>query len=223
MRITGSPEPAPRRAVLWDLDGTLVDSTEYHWRSWQQPLADEGVHITRSDFLASFGQRNDAILRVWLGPDADAARIRRVGEAKEASYREMIAAEGIAALPGAAEWVRRLHRAGWLQAIASSAPRLNVEVVRRAVGFEGLIETIVAAEDVHRGKPDPEVFLAAAARLQVPPAHCVVVEDAVAGIEAARRGGMRSIGVGGPAVSGADVHVAALADLPPWAFEDLLA
>lgn len=223
MRITGSPEPAARRAVLWDLDGTLVDSTEYHWRSWQQPLADEGLHITRADFLASFGQRNDAILTAWLGPDAEPARIRRVGDAKEASYRAMIGAEGIAALPGAAEWVRRLHDGGWLQAIASSAPRLNVEVVRRALGFEGLIETFVAAEDVHRGKPDPEVFLAAAERLAVPPARCVVVEDAAAGIEAARRGGMRCIGVGTPAVRGADVYVASLAELPPGAFENLLA
>ncbi len=223
MRITGNPEPPARRAVLWDLDGTLVDSTEYHWRSWQQPLADEGVHITRADFLASFGQRNDAILRGWLGPDADPARMRRVGDAKEASYREIIAAEGISPLPGAAEWVRRLHEAGWLQAIASSAPRLNVEVVRRALGFESLIETFVAAEDVQRGKPDPEVFLTAAARLGVSPARCVVVEDAAAGIEAARRAGMRCIGVGDVALAGADVHVGSLADLPPRAFEDLIA
>ncbi len=223
MPTTGSPEGAAPRAVLWDLDGTLVDSTEYHWRSWQQPLADEGVHITRADFLASFGQRNDAILRGWLGADAEPARIRRVGEAKEASYREMIGLEGIAPLPGAAEWVRRLHGAGWLQAIASSAPRLNVEVVRRALGFDDVIETFVAAEDVHAGKPDPEVFLTAAARLRVPPARCVVVEDAAAGIEAARRGGMRCIGVGTPAVRGADVYVASLADLPPNAFEDLVA
>ncbi len=226
----GSPVPSSAahgaasapRAVLWDLDGTLVDSTEYHWRSWQRPLADEGVHITKADFLASFGQRNDTILRGWLGEDADPARIRRVGDAKEASYREIIGAEGIAPLPGAAEWVRRLHRAGWRQAIASSAPRLNVEVVRRALGFEGVIETFVAAEDVHAGKPDPEVFLTAAARLQVLPARCVVVEDAAAGIEAARRAGMRCVGVGGSAVAGADLTVGSLADLPPEAFERLV-
>ncbi len=223
MRITASPERTARRAVLWDLDGTLVDSTEYHWRSWQQPLAAEGVHITKADFLASFGQRNDAILGAWLGAGAEPARIRRIGDAKEASYREIIAAEGIAPLPGAAEWVRRLHQAGWLQAIASSAPRLNVEVVRRALGFEKLIETLVAAEDVRAGKPDPEVFLTAATRLQVPPARCIVVEDAAAGIEAARRAGMHSIGVGDAAVAGADIVVTSLADLPPAAFDDLLA
>ena len=208
--------------MLWDLDGTLVDSTEYHWRSWQRPLADEGVRITKADFLASFGQRNDAILRGWLGDSADPARARRIGEAKEASYREIIAAEGIAPLPGAAEWVRRLHQAGWRQAIASSAPRLNVEVVRRALGFAALIDTCVGAEDVRAGKPDPEVFLTAAARLDVPPRRCVVVEDAAAGIEAGRRAGMRTIGVGEAALAGADLAVRSLTDLPAGAFDDLL-
>ena len=223
MPITGSADVAQPRAVLWDLDGTLVDSTEYHWRSWQRPLADEGVHISRADFLASFGQRNDTILARWLGAHADPARSARVGDAKEASYRAIIAAEGIAPLPGAAEWVHRLHKAGWLQAIASSAPRLNVEVVRRALGFEALVETIVAAEDVRAGKPDPEVFLAAAAKLAVPPERCIVVEDAAAGIEAARRARMRCIGVGHGDVAAADLVARSLADLPDDAFERLLA
>ena len=189
------------RAVLWDLDGTLVDSTEYHWRSWQQPLAGVGVQVTRADFLASYGERNDTILTRWLGPRAEPRLIQRIADAKEESYREILKAEGLSPLPGAAEWVRRLHDAGWLQAIASSAPRLNVEVVRRALGLEQLIETYVSADDVRVGKPDPEVFLTAAAKLGVPPARCIVVEDAPAGVEAARRAGMRSIGVGGGAVS----------------------
>jgi len=217
----GPAAVAAPRAVLWDLDGTLADSREFHWRSWGDALAREGVHITKDDFLATFGQRNPEILTRWLG-GYDAARIARIGDAKEASYRSMLEAEGLDPLPGAAEWVRALHAAGWRQAIASSAPRLNVEVMRRVLGFAGVIEDYVAAEDVRRGKPDPEVFLTAAARLGVPPARCIVVEDAAAGIEAARRGGMRCIGVGDPAVAGADVYVASLADLPPGAFEDLL-
>ena len=210
------------RAVLWDLDGTLVDSTEYHWRSWQQPLAGVGVQVTRADFLASYGERNDTILTRWLGPRAEPRLIQRIADAKEASYREILKAEGLSPLPGAAEWVRRLHDTGWLQAIASSAPRLNVEVVRRALGLEQLIETYVSADDVRVGKPDPEVFLTAAAKLGVPPARCIVVEDAPAGVEAARRAGMRSIGVGGGAVSPADLVVRSLADLPPGAFDQLL-
>jgi HAD superfamily hydrolase (TIGR01509 family) len=220
--MTGSSE-APRRAVLWDLDGTLADSRDYHWQAWLRVMADEGVELTRPRFLASFGQRNDAILAAWLGQGTDPERIRRIGEAKEAIYRDLVRAGGIEPLPGAADWVFRLHEAGWRQAIASSAPRLNVEVMHSALGFNGRIDTLVAAEDVHRGKPDPEVFLVAAARVGVEPSRCVVVEDAEAGIEAARRAGMRSIGVGDGAVDAADVVSRSLADLPPETFDRLLA
>ena len=201
------------------MDGTLVDSRAMHWRSWQEALAAAGVAVTEAQFLATFGQRNDRILERWLGERATPARIREVGDAKEVAYRRMVAEEGLAPLPGAADWVRRLDAAGWRQAIASSAPRLNVEVVLRVIGLERLFGAVVAAEDVRHGKPDPEVFLTAAERLGVPPGRCVVVEDAEHGIEAARRGGMRAIGVGG--VQG-EVTVPSLEDLPPDAFEILV-
>jgi beta-phosphoglucomutase len=211
-------------AVLWDLDGTLVDSEEYHWRAWKETLDREGVSITRQDFLASFGQRNDAILGKWLGKDADAGTIQRIGDAKEVRYRELVRLEGLAPLPGAAEWVERLHSDGWLQAIASSAPRLNVEAVLEALHFRERIQATASAEDVSAGKPDPQVFLVAAARLGATPETCIVVEDARAGVEAARRAGMRSIGVGKNAgLLGADLSAARLSDLPSDVFSSLLA
>ena len=209
-------------AVLWDLDGTLADSGDYHWRAWVEAMGAEGLTVTRPQFLASFGQRNDAILGEWLGPEADPVRVQRVGDAKEALYRELVRTEGIVPLPGAAEWVQRLHRDGWKQAIASSAPRANVEVMHGALGFSEFIEILVGAEDVSRGKPDPEVFLTAARRLGFPPQRCVVVEDAQAGIEAARRGGMPSVGVGGEGVGDATLVVTSLAHLPDDAFLRLL-
>lgn len=218
----GRAESPGPRAVLWDLDGTLADSREYHWRAWKKAMGAEGLDVTEAQFLASFGQRNDAILGEWLGPTADPAQILRIGTGKEAFYRELVRAEGISPLPGAAKWVRALHEDGWLQAIASSAPRLNVEVMHRALGFSGLIDTLVAAEDVAKGKPDPEVFMTAASRLEVPAHSCVVVEDAEAGIEAAHRGGMPSVGVGTGEVGKATLVVASLADLSPDAFLRLL-
>jgi beta-phosphoglucomutase len=133
-----------------------------------------------------------------------------------------VAARGLTPLPGAAEWVHRLERDGWRQAVASSAPRLNVEVVVRALGLVGQFGALVAAEDVVHGKPAPDVFLAAADRLAVPPARCVVVEDAPAGIEAARRAGMRSIGVGAAGFAPADVVVGSLDLLPGDAFDRLI-
>ena len=202
------------------MDGTLVDSRAHHWRSWREALAAEGVVVTETQFAATFGQRNDRILESWLGERATPERIRSIGDAKEDRYRRLVAAEGLSPLAGAAEWVRALAASGWRQAVASSAPRLNVEVVLRVIGLERELAAIVSAEDVRHGKPDPEVFVAAAARLGVPAARCIVVEDAEHGIEAARRAGMRSVGLGGVA---GDLTVRSLADLPADAFERLIA
>jgi HAD superfamily hydrolase (TIGR01509 family) len=210
------------RAALWDLDGTLADSRHYHWRAWRDTMARHGIALTESQFASSFGQRNDAILTNWLGAAATPDRIREIGDAKEALYRTLMEREGIVPLPGAAEWVRRLHADGWRQAIASSAPRLNVELMVRMLGFQPYIEGIVSADDVRQGKPDPEVFLTAAAQLDVLPDACVVIEDAAAGIEAARRGGMRSIGVGSGPLQAADVVVPSLAELRYDAFDRLV-
>ncbi len=181
------------RAVLWDLDGTLADSRDFHWRSWRDTMAEAGVVVTEAQFLASFGQRNDAIIPAWLGDRATPELVRQLGDSKEARYRTLISAEGIIPLPGAVEWVRRLHTDGWLQAIASSAPTLNVELMARVLGLTDSMAALIGAEDVRLGKPDPEVFLVAAAALGVQPECCVVVEDAAAGIEAARRAGMSCI------------------------------
>src|SRR5215207_8445530 len=106
------------RAVLWDLDGTLVDSAEFHWLSWRDTMAAEGMTLTYQQFLDSFGQKNASILPGWLGAGANDERVRRVGDAKEAEYRRLAVAHGLTPLPGAASWVRRLHARGWRQAIA---------------------------------------------------------------------------------------------------------
>lgn len=214
---------APECAVLWDLDGTLVDSEEYHWQAWRETMAAEGVALTYEEFRSTFGQRNDTILRKWLGPDLDAARMERIANSKEECYRALVRAGGLSPLPGAAEWVLRLNRQGWLQAVASSAPRLNIEVVLEVIGLAGRFQATVSAEDVRRGKPDPEVFLLAAERVGARPDRSIVVEDAAAGIEAARRAGMRSIAVSRDGAQfPADIVVRSLAGLPEGAFAGLL-
>jgi beta-phosphoglucomutase family hydrolase len=205
-------------AVLWDLDGTLLDSEEYHWQSWRDTMASLGHPITREQFLATFGLRNDEILPRWLGAGATLEDIARVSLEKEQLYRKLLREGGVGPLPGAAEWVRKLHAEGWKQAIASSAPRKNVDVVLEVLGLGSFFQAVVSAEDVTQGKPDPQVFLIAAQRLEVQPACCIVVEDAPAGVEAARRAGMRSIGVRRDGSLTADIVVKSLADLPAEAF-----
>jgi len=209
--------------VLWDLDGTLVDSEQYHWQAWRETMAGEGVTLTFDQFRATFGWRNDAILRQWLGDQIDTPRIDRIGASKEELYRSLVRAGGLAPLDGAADWVRRLHQDGWLQAVASSAPRLNIDVVMDVIGLADQFQASASAEDVARGKPDPQVFLVAASRLGVPPSRAIVVEDAAAGIEAAHRANMRSVAVRRDGAQlPADIVVRSLADLPLDAFSGLL-
>jgi beta-phosphoglucomutase family hydrolase len=210
------------RAVLWDLDGTLVDSEAFHWQSWRDTLAPEGLSVTYEQFLASFGKKNDPIMREWLGAGYTPERAVRLADAKEADYRRLIAAHGLTALPGAREWLTALHADGWKHAIVTSAPAANADVMLRALELASLFEAVVTAEDVAAGKPDPEVFLTAASRLGVPSSRCIVVEDAAAGIEGARRAGMRCIGVSARVTLNADVVVPSLTALRSGAFETLL-
>lgn len=205
------------------MDGTLVDSGDLHFLAWREVMQAHGRELTRAAFDATFGQRNDAVLRRLLNPAIGDADIARIGDEKEARYRALVVARGIRALPGALDWVRRLDAAAWVQAIASSGPRANSEAVIDALGLHGAFAAIASAEDVTHGKPHPEVFLVAAARLEAAPARCVVVEDAPPGIEAGRRAGMPTIGVRSthPTLD-ADVVVDALTDLATDAFERLI-
>ena len=214
---------AMNRAVLWDMDGTLVDSAEYHWQAWRDTMSREDFPVTHGQFLATFGQRNDSILRQWLGQKATPELILRIGKAKEELYRQHVREHGIAPLPGALEWVDLLYRQGWGQAIASAAPRANIETILDVLHASECFEAIVSAEDVHRGKPDPEVLLIAATKLGAAPKHCIVVEDAEHGIEAARAAGMKSIGVSqnGKHLP-ADMVVRSLDLLDTNAFDNLL-
>ncbi|HEX8118440.1 MAG TPA: HAD hydrolase-like protein, partial [Pyrinomonadaceae bacterium] len=123
-----------KRAALWDVDGTLIDSREYHWLSWRGALADEGFDVSPEQFADSFGRRNDEILRGYF-PSYSPDDITRVGEAKEVAYRRLVRERGIELLPGVRRWLDRLREEGWRQAVASSAPRANLEVIVEALGL----------------------------------------------------------------------------------------
>jgi HAD superfamily hydrolase (TIGR01509 family) len=205
------------------MDGTLLDSAEYHWLAWRDTLHREGHPITNEQFKATFGQRNDTILRGYFGPGLSDAEVARIGDAKEIGYRDLVRERGIALLPGVGSWLARLREQGWRQAVASAAPRANIEAINAALGIASFFDALVSSEDVQRGKPDPQVFLLAAERLAVPPARCVVVEDAPAGIAAAQRAGMRAIGVRSTHSDlRADIVVDTLDQLPDNVFERLL-
>lgn len=201
-------------AVLWDLDGVLVDTAEFHFEAWQALLGPLGQEMSEEEFRRTFGLRNDTILRDLLG-DLPREEIARLSDEKEALFRER-ARGRIGALPGALDLLHRLGQKGKKTALVSSTPRENLKLVLGELGVGDSFGAIVAAEDVERGKPDPEGFLLAARRLEVEPRDCVVLEDAAGGVEAAKRAGMRCIGVTTTrpreALEQADLVVGSLAD-----------
>ena len=211
------------RAVLWDLDGTLIDSMPYHWEAWNDVLQPLGYHFSAESFAPTNGLRNEEIVRDFLKIDRPQSEITAIVLAKEVRYRSIMRERGLPLLPGAEHWLKALHAGGWRQAVVTSAPRLNVAAVIDATHLDRLIDTIVCAEDVIKGKPHPEPFLLAADRLSVDPARCIVVEDAQIGLEGARRAGMKSIGVlTTHAALDANRVVKSLTDLAEDAFEVIL-
>ncbi len=187
--------PIPPFAILWDLDGTLIDSNQCHWQAWKAEMAALNRQISRDEFSSTFGQRNDTILRGWISPEISDQEIKQISESKEARYRHEISTNGVSLLPGAAHWLQEIKAAGGRQGLATMAGRRNVEAIFSVLKIEQYFDAVVTGNDVSRGKPDPEVFLQAAKMLKIPAERCIVIEDSPAGIEAARLAGMRSVGV----------------------------
>jgi beta-phosphoglucomutase len=181
-------------AVLWDVDGTLVDTAELHFQAWAALGSEIGKPFTRADFAATFGWRNPEIIPKLFGKEYDDEQIRELGDEKEDLYR-VEAAKGVELLPGVRTLLDAVAAAGGRQAIGSSAPRRNIDMLLRMTATNSSFAAIVAMEDTTRGKPDPEVFLLGAKKLGIPPARCIVLEDAPVGIQAAKAGGMRAVGV----------------------------
>lgn len=181
----------PPLAVLWDLDGVLVDTSRYHLAAWRRLMADFGRKLSDAQFRSTFGMRNREILHQLL-PEVPASEAEALSDRKEEYFRKLLPRR-IRPMPGARRLIARLKSAGIPQAIASSTPRANLETILPRAGLA--IDVYVAAEDVARGKPSPDVFLKAAERLDVPPERCVVFEDSVAGVEAAHRAGMACVAV----------------------------
>jgi HAD superfamily hydrolase (TIGR01509 family) len=185
----------PVRALLWDLDGVIVDSGRYHYLAYREVLAPLGAEPAEEEFFSRlFGRRNEDIIRAVLGPGLPPGRVHEIAAAKEEAFRRLVRGN-VRALPGAAELMRRAAEAGLKQAIVSSTPRANIDLILESLGLAGLPGAVVSAEDVTRGKPDPEGVLIAASRLQVEPSACLVIEDAPEGVEAARAAGMRALAV----------------------------
>jgi HAD superfamily hydrolase (TIGR01509 family) len=181
--------------AIWDLDGTLVDTEANHYSAWRALMQEHGKDLTHDQFRPTFGLRNDDVLVHYLGFSGTAAELAALGDRKEEIFRASLERDGIRLEPGAQELVEHLHGLGARQAIASSAPPANIALMVRLLGFDDAFDAVISSEEVVHGKPAPDIFLRAAERLGLPPSRTVVLEDAVAGIQAGKAAGARVIAI----------------------------
>lgn len=182
--------------VLFDMDGVLVASGPAHAASWRAVARRHGVEVTDEQFHSTFGRPSRDIIRTLWSRELSDDEIREIDDQKEAIYRDLIS--GMVPLTiGARECLARLSAAGIKLALATSGPPANVELVLRETGLTRAFQAVVTGADIRHGKPAPDCFQLAAQRLELPPASCIVVEDAPVGIQAATAAGMKSIALVG--------------------------
>ncbi|WP_248913786.1 HAD family hydrolase [Polyangium aurulentum] len=172
--------------MLFDLDGVIIDTTALHHRVWDTFARARGYVPSHDDLLATHGRRAEETLRIWLGEGPSDRALTELALERETLFNRLLATEPVSAVPGLGDFLGELRRAGVPWAVGTSAVPMNAELSLSRLGLRDQFEVMVTGADVARCKPDPEVYLKAAAALGVPPERCLVIEDAVLGIRAAR-------------------------------------
>jgi HAD superfamily hydrolase (TIGR01509 family) len=188
--MVGMPSP---RAILWDMDGVLADTSLLHFETWERVLVEQGIPFDRHKFHLIYGLKNRDLLPYLTDRPLEPEWVEWIADQKEQAFRQALHGH-LFPLPGVVKWLQQFNTLGYRQAVASSAPPENVEVLVDELGIRRYFDALVTPGDLP-GKPDPAVFLLAADRLGVTAQNCVVIEDSIPGIEAARRAGMRCIAV----------------------------
>jgi len=184
-----------KMAVIFDMDGVIVDNSIFHFEAWVLFCSKKGLSISREDLRQWFGSTNREILtRVYDRPVSKAEALK-LGEEKEAIYRQMYAPV-LTPVHGLRHLMHELKRVNFRIALATSAPPENVRFILNNTHTRKYFDAIVDASGIKKGKPSPEIYQKAARKLRVKPSQCLVFEDAFFGIEAARSAGMKVVGVG---------------------------
>jgi len=187
--------PADKKmAVIFDLDGVLVDTGWAHKQAWFAFAEKQGMPISDDFFLNTFGMTNDRVIPMLLGRALSPQQINLLSDWKEKFFRRIIA-DKLAPDSSVETLLADLKKKGFLLAIGSSTPKANLDLIRERMNFDRYFDAYVTCEDVTEGKPSPQTFLKAAAKLSTPPRRCVVVEDAVAGVEAGKAAHMLVLAV----------------------------
>lgn len=184
------------RTVLWDMDGTLADTEESHFHAWRAIMAAQGIDYDYATFAADFGRNNWEILSRIFGLEQSHTRVRAVADHKESHFRALLPDVEIPLLPGVEPLLALLEQHGVRQVVSSSGTMANIAAVITKLGIGDRFMALMSGYRLPRGKPHPALFLNSAAAVGVTPGECLVIEDSIVGIEAARRAGMACVAVG---------------------------
>ena len=202
--------------ILWDMDGVMVDSGEFHYQAWMKVLKNYDIPFSREIFRTTFGMNNTGLLAKISKHPLDPALVAEISNWKEAQFRQDVRGN-VKLLPGVRNWLQKAGERGLSQAVASSAPQDNIDLLLDELDVCHFFAAVVSAEYMP-GKPDPAVFLEAARRIKVNPENCLVIEDAITGVEAAHRAAMKCLAVTNTnpveALRQADWVVASLDQMP---------
>ena len=180
-------------SVLWDLDGVIADTRDLHLHTWKVTFDEVGILLDTSDFQSLFGKSTPQIIREMLGESISPDEVKKIGDRKEEIFRELVP-DWVKLFPGVVDTLDGFRRLGTKQAIASSAPIENIEQLVDALNIRQYFQALISGHHLP-SKPAPDVFLRAADELGAIPSNCVVFEDAVAGVEAAKQAGALCVAV----------------------------
>ena len=182
------------KAVIFDVDGTLVDSVDYHAEAWERAFARFGKDVDRATLRARIGKGGDQLMPEFL----DDAELKRIGDKLEKTRGEIFEADYLHRLkgfPGCRALLEDLRARGVKIALASSAKSSELKVYKAIADIDGLTDVETSSDDAEKSKPHPDIFQAAIAKLKVDPSEAVVIGDSSFDAEAARKAGIPSIGV----------------------------
>lgn len=213
-----------QKAILWDMDGVLADTSPLHFATWDRVLTEQGIPFDQQKFHYIFGLKNHDLLPYLVGRPLEPHWIERIAAQKELAFRQALPGH-LLPLPGVLDWLKRFQSWGCKQAVASSAPPENVEALVDELDIRKYFAALVTPGSLP-GKPDPAVFLLAARQLAESPQNCLVIEDSIPGVEAARRANMHCIAVTTTnppeALTGADIVVETMKQLTVEQLENLV-
>jgi beta-phosphoglucomutase family hydrolase len=181
-------------AVIFDMDGVIVDNMEYHKAAWKKFIHKYAPNTDLEKFSRHFGKTNADLIKILFSQPLKQDRIHRLAEEKEAIYRNLYK-PFIAPTPGLVPFLEKLKNEKKEMIVATSAPTTNVDFVLDQTALRPYFKTIVDSSQVKKGKPDPEIYCLAAAQTKQPPSRCLVFEDSYPGIASAKSAGMKVIGV----------------------------